>query len=157
VSAPALADTSRISAEGIYGSLAVAVVCLAWNGDSLGDLAVEIIVYSVALWAFHVYARVLHGGWTQRSVARVRYWASKEWPHIEAAVPALLVVLGGWALGLDPVRTSDLAMGAALVNLLVWQLALLVPERPSGRTLVVTLALDGAVITALLLLRLAVK
>lgn len=152
-----VADASRISAEGIYGSLAVAVVCLAWSGETLADLALEIVVYSVALWAFHVYARVLHGGWTQRSAARLRYWAAKEWPHIEAAVPALLVVLGGWALDLDPVATSDLAMGAALLNLLVWQLALLVPEHPSGRTLLATLVLDGVVIAALLLLRLAVK
>lgn len=147
-------DTSRISAEGIYGSLAVAVVCLAWSGETLADLALEIVVYSVALWAFHVYARVIHGGWTRRSADHLRYWARKEWPHLEAAVPALLVVLAGWAFGLNPQATSDVAMVAALLNLLVWQLALLVPEHPSGRALLATLALDAAVIGALLLLRL---
>jgi hypothetical protein len=152
-----LVDTSRITAEGIYGSLAVAVVCLAWEGDSLADLALEITIYSVALWLFHIYARVVHGGWTRRNLSELGYWARKEWPHIEAAVPALGVVLLGALVGAAPLLVSDLALAATLLNLLAWQVALLVPERPGLRVLLATLLLDALVIGALMGLRLLVK
>lgn len=157
MSAVPAAVTSRITAEGIYGSLAVAVVCLAWEGDALGDLALEIVIYSVALWLFHIYARVVHGGWMRRNLREVGYWARKEWPHLEAAVPALAVVLLGLLAGRDPLVVSDLAMAATLLNLLAWQVALLVPERPGLRALLGTLVLDALVITALMSLRLLVK
>jgi hypothetical protein len=157
VSAVPLVDTSRITAEGIYGSLAVAVVCLAWQGDTLPDLALEITIYSVALWLFHIYARVIHGGWTRRTTSELAYWARKEWPHIEAAVPALGVVLLGATLRAPPLLVADLAMAATLLNLFAWQVALLVPERPGWRTLLLTLLLDALVIGALMALRLLVK
>lgn len=103
--------TARITPEGIYGSLAIAVVCLAWEGEDLAELALEVVVYSTALWLFHIYARTVHGGWEARTLGTVRHWAVHEWPHLEAAVPALLAVLVGWLAGLDPIVTSDIACG----------------------------------------------
>jgi hypothetical protein len=145
------------TAEGIYGSLAVAVVCTAWYGNRLSSLALEIVVYCVTLWLLHVYARVAHGGWSSRTNAQLAYWARREWPHLEAAVPALVVLLVGWAFGLDPALVADLALGATLANLLIWQVALLAPERPSLRALTLTVVLDGVVIAALVSLRLLIK
>ncbi len=145
------------TAEGIYGCLAVAVVCTAWTGSYLPELAAEIIIYSLTLWAFHIYARVAHGGWSSRSGETVRYWAKAEWPHLEAAVPALVVVVTGWVIGLDPASTADLALAATVANLLLWQVALLIPERPSVRALVITVLLDVAVVAALISLRLWIK
>jgi hypothetical protein len=49
------------------------------------------------------------------------------------------------------------ALVATLLNLLGWQLALLVPGRPSTSALLATLVLDAAVVAALLGLRLLVK
>ena len=148
------------TAEGIYGCLAVAVVCTAWTGSYLPELAAEIIIYSLTLWAFHIYARVAHGGWSSRSGETVRYWAKAEWPHLEAAVPALVLgfmPLDEFVIGLDPASTADLALAATVANLLLWQVALLIPERPSVRALVITVLLDVAVVAALISLRLWIK
>lgn len=147
----------RATAEGIYACLAIAVVCAAWEYDNLGELALEVLLYSVALWLFHVYAQVVHGGWERRGAGDLWAIAKHEWPHLEAALPAVVVVLLGWSLGLDPVGTSDVAMAATLANLLVWQVALLLPRRPSTVVLLVTLALDVAVAAALIMLRLWIK
>jgi hypothetical protein len=146
-----------ITPEGIYGSLAVGVVCLAWEGDDLGELAVEVVVYSTALWLFHIYARTVHGGWEDRSWAGLGRWARHEWPHLQAAAPALVVTLLGLWAGWDPLRTSDVALAVTIANLLVWQVLLLAPGRPSRWALLATLALDVVVLVALLALRLQVK
>lgn len=143
--------------EGIYSSLAVAVVCLAWSGDDVRNLGLEILVYSLALWLFHIYARVVHGGWEARTRASLRHWAIHEWPHIEAAVPALLVVAIGWAARLDPIRTSDLAMWVTVVNLLAWQVVILRPARRSVPALMITIGINTVVLAALVVLRLQVK
>ena len=147
----------RATAEGIYACLAIAVVCAAWEYDNLGELALEVLLYSTALWLFHIYARVVHGGWEHRNLSSVGAIAKHEWPHLEAALPALAVVLLGWWREWDPIGTSDIAMAVTLANLLVWQLALLVPRRPSTALLVVTLVLDIAVAAALITLRLWIK
>jgi hypothetical protein len=34
-----VAGTARITPEGVYGSIAVAVVCVAWKGECIGQLA----------------------------------------------------------------------------------------------------------------------
>jgi hypothetical protein len=148
---------SRITPEGIYGCLAVAVVCIAWEGANLGELAFEIAIYAVSLWLFHIYARVVHGAWSRSRGSAVLYWARREWPHLEAALPALLVVLAGWASAWNPLRTSDWALWVTLANLLAWQLALLLPGRPSWRAVGLTLLMNVMVLPALLWLRLAVK
>lgn len=150
--APAL-----ITPEGIYSSLAVSVVCLAWYGDDVRDLALEVFVYSLALWLFHIYARVIYGGWAARSWASLRHWAVHEWPHLEAAVPALLAVGIGWIARLDPVTTSDLAMWVTIANLLAWQVVIL---RPAGRgfgAVALSLGVNVVVIAGLIALRLQVK
>ncbi len=149
--------TRRITAEGIYGCLAIAVVCLAWEEDNLGALAAEILVYAVALWLFHIYARVVYAGWRDRTLADMVRWARHEWPHLEAALPALAIVLAGWAAGWDPVGTSDLALALTLLNLLAWQVALLRPGRPSTAALIGTLAVDLTALAALIALRLWIK
>jgi hypothetical protein len=146
-----------VTAEGIYGCLAVAVVCTAWSGDNLAILAAEVAIYSVTLWLFHVYARVAQGGWSSRTRSSLMYWARHEWPHLEAAAPALVVIALGWLLTLGPKLVSDVALIVTLGNLIVWQLALLVPRRSSIPSLVAALVLDVAIITALVLLRLWIK
>jgi hypothetical protein len=146
-----------ITPEGIYASLAIAVVCLAWSGDDTRNLALEILVYSVALWLFHIYARVVHGGWEARSGLRLRYWAIHEWPHLEAAVPALVAVAIGWLSRLDPVAVSDVAMWVTIANLLAWQVVIL---RPAGRgvgAIAMTIGVNAVVLAALIALRLQVK
>ena len=148
---------SRITPEGIYGCLAVSIVCIAWEGSDLNELAVEIAVYATTLWLFHIYARVVHGAWTLSRRSAVIHWARHEWPHLEAALPALLVVLAGWAAGWDPKSTSDVALILTLGNLLVWQVVLFDPQRPSRRAMAFSLAVSAAVLGGLLWLRLAVK
>lgn len=143
--------------EGIYASLAVAVVCLAWSGDDVRDLALEIVVYSVALWLFHIYARVVHGGWEARSGATLRYWAVHEWPHLEAAVPALVAVGVGWLARLDPVAVSDLAMWVTVANLLAWQVVILRPAGRGAGAVAVTVGVNAVVLAALIALRIQVK
>lgn len=147
----------RVTPEGIYGCLAVAVVCIAWEGEHLGELALEIAIYSLTLWLFHIYARVVHSGWTHRSAGGLVQWARHEWPHVEAAVPALVVVGLGWASGWAPKSTSDLALGVTIANLLILQVAAIYPGRPSRHALLFTLLVDAVVLAALLWLRLAVK
>jgi hypothetical protein len=156
---PSTQDTGwrRVTAEGIYGSLAISVVCLAWEGDDPRELALEVLVYSVALWLFHVYARVVHGGWQHRTWAGIRHWAQHEWPHLQAALPAIAVALVGSAAGLSPLRVADLALAVTVANLLAWQVLLLRPERPSVPAYLLTLGLDILVLGALLALRLQVK
>lgn len=143
--------------EGMYASLAVAVVCLAWSGHDVGDLALEIVVYSVALWLFHVYARVVHGGWEARSRGKLRYWAVHEWPHLEAAVPALVAVGLGWLAALDPVAVSDLAMWVTIANLLAWQVVILRPAGRGAGAVAATVGINAVVLAALIALRLQVK
>jgi hypothetical protein len=147
----------RVTAEGIYGSLAIAVVCLAWEGDRLGELALEVTVFAVSLWLFQVYARVVHAGWGQRNLSAVARWARREWPHLEAAIPALLALLIGWLAGWDPIQTSDVALAATLLNLFAWQVTLLRSDRQSPTIMVGTLVLDFVVVVALLALRLWIK
>jgi len=67
----------------------VSVVCVAWEGERLGQLALAVLGYGVTLWLAHIYARVVYGGWETRNPAGVRYWAVHEWPHIQACLPAL--------------------------------------------------------------------
>lgn len=148
---------SLITPEGIYSSLAVAVVCLAWYGDDVRDLALEIFVYSLALWLFHIYARVIHGGWAALTWASLRHWAIHEWPHLEAALPALLVVGIGWIAGLDPLLTSDLAMWVTVANLLAWQVVILRPAGRGAAALTISVGLNVVVIAGLIALRLQVK
>jgi hypothetical protein len=143
--------------EGIYSSLAVAVVCLAWSGDDARDLALEIFVYSLALWCFHIYARVVHGGWEARSWASLRHWAIHEWPHLEAALPALIAVSIGWFARLDPVAISDVAMWVTIANLLAWQVVILRPAGRGAGALAITLGVNTVVLAALIALRLQVK
>lgn len=143
--------------EGIYSSLAVAVVCLAWYGEDVRDLALEIFVYSLALWLFHIYARVIHGGWEARSWAGLRRWAIHEWPHLEAAVPALTAVAVGWFARLDPVAVSDIAMWVTIANLLAWQVAILRPAARGAGMLAITIGVNAVVLAALIALRLQVK
>lgn len=150
-------SVSRVTPEGIYGSLAVAVVCLAWAGDDVVDLGLEVLLYSTALWLFHIYARTVHGGWEARSMASVRHWAVHEWPHLEAALPALAVVAVAWVAGLAPVLTADLAMWATVANLMVWQAAILRPARRGAGAIGVALVLNVVVLAALVALRLKVK
>ena len=149
--------TPRVTAEGIYGCLAIAVVCIAWEGTELSELAVEILIYSLALWFFHIYARVAFAGWSDRNWRDIAHWAREEWPHLQAAMPALVVVLLGWWRGWDPLLSSDIAMWATLTNLLAWQVALLAPQRRSNVALLLTLLLDAAVVAGLLALRLWIK
>lgn len=141
----------------MYASLAVAVVCLAWSGDDVGDLALEIVVYSLALWLFHIYARVVHGGWEARSGVKLRYWAVHEWPHLEAAVPALAAVGLGWLATLDPVAVSDLAMWVTIANLLAWQVVILRPAGRGAGAIAITVGVNAVVLAALIVLRLQVK
>lgn len=143
--------------EGIYSSLAVAVVCLAWSGDDVRDLGLEILVYSLALWLFHIYARVIHGGWEARTRASLRHWAIHEWPHLEAAAPALLVVGIAWVARLGPTLTADLAMWVTVANLLAWQVMILRPARRGAGALAITIAVNVVVLAALIGLRLQVK
>lgn len=149
--------TPRVTAEGIYGCLAIAVVCIAWEGTELSELAVEILIYSIALWFFHIYARVAFAGWSDRNWRDIAHWSRQEWPHLQAAMPALVVVLLGWWRGWDPLLSSDIAMWATLTNLLAWQVALLAPQRRSNAALLLTLLLDAAVVAGLLGLRLWIK
>jgi hypothetical protein len=152
-----ITGTGRVTAEGIYGSLAVAVVCLAWEGEQVGELAVEVTIFAVSLWLFQIYARVVHAGWGQRNISAVAGWARREWPHLEAAVPALLALLVGRLAGWDPIRTSDVALAATMLNLLAWQVTLLRSDRQSPLIMVLTLVLDFVVVVALLSLRLWIK
>ncbi len=155
---PTAPRTSALNTpEGIYSSLAVTVVCLAWSGDDVRDLGLEILLYSLALWLFHVYARVIHGGWEARTRAGLRHWAIHEWPHVEAAAPAILVVGIAWAARLDPTRASDIAMWVTVANLLVWQVVILRPARRGAWALTVTIGVNVVVLAALVALRLKVK
>lgn len=149
--------SALLTPEGIYSSLAVAVVCLAWSGDDVRDLALEIFVYSLALWLFHIYARVIHGGWDARTRASLRHWAIHEWPHLEAAVPALLVAGIGWVGRVDPTLTSDVAMWVTVANLLVWQVAILRPAGRGAAAIAITIGVNVVVLAALIALRLQVK
>jgi hypothetical protein len=153
-----VAGTARITPEGVYGSIAVAVVCVAWKGERIGQLALAVIGYSVTLWLAHIYARVVQGGWETRNLASVRYWAVHEWPHIQACLPALAMIGLGAVLDLSPERVADLALVATLLNLLVWQLAALRQgPRPGVVTALATVVLDLVVLGVVIGLRLLVK
>jgi len=147
----------RLTPEGTYGCLAIAVVCAAWEGDDLGRLAIEVAIYAIALWAFHVYAHAVTGSIAGRTLSNLGHWAKHEWPHLEAALPAVIIALLGLGLGWDPVGTSDIALWATAANLMIWQAALLLQQRPGPLVFVLTLVLDAVLAVALVWLRLYVK
>lgn len=158
MNAEARAGLSRFtSAEGLYACLAISVVCAAWEGEILGELAFEVVIYAVALWLFHIYADILRGGWATRGLRDLTSTAKHQWPHLEAGAPALLVVLIGRIAGWSPAATADLALAATIANLLMWQIVLLRPHRPSLTAMIVLLVLDTVVAVALISLRLLVK
>lgn len=68
----------RAPPKSVYGSIAVAVVCVAWDGDDVRELALAVVGYRVNLWLAHIYAGLVPGGWESHTLASVGRWARHE-------------------------------------------------------------------------------
>ena len=134
--APALSPSGALSAAGVYGSIAIAVVG-----------------YSLTLWLAHVYAWLIPGGEQAHTWATVRRLLRLEWPHLAAALPALAVIAIGAALNLPPLGVSDAAAVVTVAYLIGWQFASLRPKVTSRRTLIRLTVVDLAVLGLIIAMR----
>lgn len=155
--APALSPSGALSAAGVYGSIAVAVVCVAWDGDDERRLAIAVVGYSLTLWLAHVYAWLIPGGEQAHTWATVRRLLRLEWPHLAAALPALAVIAIGAALNLPPLGVSDAAAVVTVAYLIGWQFASLRPKVTSRRTLIRLTVVDLAVLGLIIAMRVFTK
>lgn len=152
-----LSRSGVLSAAGVYGSIAVAVVCVTWDGEDESLLAVSVAGYSLTLWLAHVYAWLIPGGEQAHAWATVRRQLRLEWPHLAAALPALAVIAVGAALDASPVRVSDVAAVATVVYLIGWQFASLRPQVTSKRVLVTLTVIDVVALGLIIALRVLTK
>lgn len=152
-----LSPSGALSAAGVYGSIAVAVACVAWNGDDERRLAVAVVGYSLTLWLAHVYAWLIPGGEQAHTWASLGYFLRLEWPHLAAALPALVAIGIGAALNQPPVRVSDVAAMVTVIYLIGWQFASLRPRASSKRTLIRLTLVDLVALGLIIALRVFTK
>lgn len=141
----------------MYGSIAVVVICVAWYGEDLWELAVAVAGYSITLWLAHIYSEVIPRGSHRVSWQELRGIASHSRQHLLAAVPALVTIAVGALLGLDPTYVDTAAVIVTMANLLVWEITSLRPSQPSKWQLFLTIVFDAVVLCVIIGLRVITK
>ncbi len=110
----------------IYGQILVTAIVATLSEEesiSASDILVGVGVTMIVFWLAHVYARAVAlrlertQPLTVREVAGI---AAVEWPLVQAAVPAVVFLVLGWAGALSRDAAIDLAVAAGVVALAGW-------------------------------------
>jgi hypothetical protein len=149
--------TGHRRAAGIYGTIVTAAV-LAAGGNQLGSvaLAVTVVVTLVVYWLAEQYANLLaehtHAG-RLPGREQVRANLAEAWPMVTASYVPVAVLLVASALGASPVWAARVALGVAVVLLVVYGHAAGRAAGLTGVRLVAVTTVAGALGVAMIVLK----
>jgi hypothetical protein len=155
------AVTERLTGA-IYGQILVTAIVATLSEEesiSASDILVGVVVTMLVFWLAHVYARAeamrltRTEGLTVREVAGI---AAEEWPMVQAAIPAVVFLVLGWAGVLSRDMAIDLAVAAGVVALAGWGFLIARRSRMSLPGTVGTVALNCGLGLAIVGLKIAV-
>jgi hypothetical protein len=150
-------------AGAIYGQILVTAIVASLSEEesiSASDILVGVGVAMVVFWLAHVYARAVAMRLKRTeplTVQEVASIAGEEWPIVQAAIPAVVFLVLGWAGVVSRDAAIDLAIAAGVVALAGWGFVI---ARRSGLSVLGTagaVALNGGFGLAIVGLKVAVQ